>query len=89
MAVAKIDGPRSDSALVAHSIWQSQWIHQVLPFLTSLTLHATVIVVEAEKTPQPVIEHLRNTLTAAGAKTAGIVMNKRRFYIPARVYKKL
>lgn len=50
---------------------------------------ATVIVVEAEKTPQPVVEHLRNTLASAGAKTAGIVMNKRRFYIPARVYRKL
>jgi len=50
---------------------------------------ATVIVVEAEKTPQPVIAHLRDTLAAAGAKTAGVVMNKRRYYIPGRVYKKL
>lgn len=50
---------------------------------------ATVIVVESEKTPQPVVEHLRDTLLAAGAKTAGVVMNKRRYYIPGRVYKNL
>ena len=50
---------------------------------------ATVLVVEAETTRQPVIEHLRDTLDAAGAKTAGIVMNKRRFYIPAKVYRNM
>jgi protein-tyrosine kinase len=50
---------------------------------------ATVLVVEAETTRQPVIEHLRDTLTAAGAKVAGLILNKRRFYIPSKVYKKM
>ena len=45
MAVARIDSRQSDSAQVAHSIWQSPWMQQVLPFLTSLTLHASVIVI--------------------------------------------
>ncbi len=50
---------------------------------------AVVIVVEAEATPQPVITHLRDTLTAAGATIAGVVMNKRRYYIPERIYRRL
>lgn len=50
---------------------------------------AVVLVVEAESTRQPVIEQLRNTLVAAGAKIAGSVLNKRRFYIPAQVYARL
>lgn len=50
---------------------------------------ATVIVVEAEKTPEPVVINLRDILAGSGARLAGVVMNKRRFYIPQRVYKKL
>ncbi|MFO1242195.1 MAG: hypothetical protein U1E36_03205 [Rickettsiales bacterium] len=48
-----------------------------------------VVIVEAEKTPRGVVENLKETLQEAGAEIAGIVMNKRRFYIPKRVYKKL
>ncbi len=47
---------------------------------------ATVMVVEAEKTPEPVVRKLRDTLVASGAKIAGIVMNKRRHYIPDKIY---
>ncbi|MDR3448289.1 MAG: hypothetical protein P4M15_00800 [Alphaproteobacteria bacterium] len=50
---------------------------------------ATVLVVEAEKTRQPVVENLRDTLTQGGAKIAGVVMNKRRYYIPAKVYQNM
>jgi protein-tyrosine kinase len=50
---------------------------------------ATVLVVEAETTRQPVIENLRDTLTGAGAKIIGIVMNKRRYYIPTKVYQNM
>lgn len=50
---------------------------------------ATVIVVEAEKTRQPVVENLRDALRAAEAKIAGVVLNKRRFYIPDRVYQNM
>lgn len=50
---------------------------------------ATVMVVESEKTRQPVVEHLRDTLRTANAKLAGVVLNKRRFYIPDRVYQNM
>ena len=50
---------------------------------------ATIMVVEAETTRQPVVEHLRDSLTQAGAKILGMVMNKRRLYIPEKVYQKI
>ncbi len=51
--------------------------------------HATILVVEAERTRKQVVEHLRDTLTAAGAKIAGVVLNKRKFHIPQTVYERL
>ena len=51
--------------------------------------NATVLVVEAESTRKEVVENLRDTLAAANAKVAGVVMNKRKFYIPEKVYKRL
>lgn len=50
---------------------------------------AVIMVIESETTRQPVIENLRDTLAAAGAKITGSVMNKRRFYIPDKVYARL
>lgn len=50
---------------------------------------ATVMVVEAEATPAPVVQKLRSTLESAGVKIAGVVLNKRRFYIPQKAYSKL
>lgn len=50
---------------------------------------ATIIVCEAESTPAPVAEKLRDTLTAAGARVAGIALNKRRFYVPDTIYERL
>jgi Mrp family chromosome partitioning ATPase len=56
-----------------------------------LSVHAdaTVLVVESGTTRQPVIENLRDTLSSAGAKLAGIAMNKRQYYIPEKVYARL
>lgn len=51
--------------------------------------NATVLVVEAEGTRKQVVEKLRETLDQAGAKIAGVVLNKRRFYIPDSVYEYL
>lgn len=48
-----------------------------------------VVIVESEKTPRGVVENLRDTLKEAGEDIAGVVLNKRRFYIPKRVYQKL
>lgn len=50
-------------------------------------MDAVVIVVEAETERSAVIEDLRDKLVARGAHVAGIVFNKRRFYIPERVYR--
>lgn len=51
--------------------------------------NATILVIEAEKTRKQVAEHLRDTLSLAGAKIVGVVLNKRKFYIPASVYSRL
>ena len=50
---------------------------------------AVVIVVEASSTREAVVENLRDTLDASGAKIAGLVLNKRRLYIPEKVYARL
>jgi Mrp family chromosome partitioning ATPase len=50
---------------------------------------SVILVVESESTRQPVIENLRDTLLACGANIAGVILNKRRFYIPDSVYKRL
>ena len=50
---------------------------------------ATVIVIEAEKTPKPVVQDLINKLNVIGAEIEGVILNKRRFHIPHIVYKRL
>lgn len=46
-----------------------------------------VVVVEAEKTRAPVAESLIASLRLVRARILGTVLNKRRFYLPARVYR--
>ena len=48
-----------------------------------------VLVVEAESSRTPVVADLRDMITARGANLAGIVLNKRRFYIPEKIYRRL
>ena len=48
-----------------------------------------VLVVEAEKTRWPVAENVKERITKSGGKILGIVLNKRRFYIPEFIYKRL
>ncbi|MGB4100936.1 MAG: hypothetical protein WBK91_03395 [Alphaproteobacteria bacterium] len=50
---------------------------------------ATILIVEAESTRRQVIERLHDTLRDAGANLVGLVMNKRRFYIPGEIYRRL
>ena len=52
-------------------------------------MDAVVLVVEAETTRVPVIEDLRDRLRARGAHLAGVVFNKRSFYIPEPIYRLL
>ena len=48
-----------------------------------------VLVVEAEKTRWPVAESTKNKILHSGGKILGIVLNKRRYYIPNWIYRKL
>lgn len=48
-----------------------------------------ILVVEAEKTRWPVVENLKNRIASNGSRVLGIVLNKRRNYIPDFVYRKL
>ncbi|GIL38079.1 hypothetical protein [Roseiterribacter gracilis] len=50
---------------------------------------AVAIVVEAETTRIPVTQRLLQELKLGGANPIGIVLNKRRFYIPSWIYRRL
>ena len=50
---------------------------------------AALIVVEAEKTPKPVVQDLINKLKIMGAEIFGVILNKRKFHIPQKLYNKL
>jgi Mrp family chromosome partitioning ATPase len=55
----------------------------------SAVADATVMVIEAERTRAPVANALGDRLTEAGAKLVGFVFNKRRYYVPEFLYRKL
>ena len=55
----------------------------------SAAADATVMVVEAEQTRAPVALDLSEKLTDAGARLVGFVFNKRRYYIPENLYRRL
>lgn len=46
-----------------------------------------VLVLEAEKTRWPVAENLRDQILKSGGRILGVVLNKRRFYIPEAIYR--
>lgn len=46
-----------------------------------------VVVLEAEKTRAPVVENLIASLRAVRAPLLGTVLNKRRYYLPQRIYR--
>jgi len=48
-----------------------------------------VIVLEAEKTRWPVAERLKEQILLNGGNILGLVFNKRRYYIPEYVYKRI
>jgi Mrp family chromosome partitioning ATPase len=50
---------------------------------------AVLIVVAAETTRAPVVDHLRDRLVDAQANIAGVIMNRRKFYIPRFLYRRL
>ena len=48
-----------------------------------------VLVIEAEKTREPVAESVKQKITKAGGNILGVVLNKRRYYIPTSIYSRL
>jgi len=50
---------------------------------------AVVLVVEADRTRAPVAEKLLRELRATDANVVGAVLNRRRHYVPARIYDRL
>lgn len=48
-----------------------------------------IIVLEADKTRLPAAESIRDKLRDSGANVLGTIFNKRRFHIPAAIYKRL
>ena len=55
----------------------------------SSKVDGTILVVEAEKTRWPVAENVRDRIKSSGGNILGIVLNKRRYYIPEWIYNKL
>lgn len=49
----------------------------------------TVLVIEASTTRREVIEGARHELKLMGAHVAGVVLNRRRFFVPSFVYRRL
>lgn len=52
-------------------------------------MDAVIVVVEAERTRAPVVEHLVGVLRRAEAPVVGTVLNKRRYRIPRFLYSRL
>jgi Mrp family chromosome partitioning ATPase len=55
----------------------------------SSKVEGTVLVVEAEKTRWPVAENVRDRIKRSGGNILGMVLNKRKYYIPGFIYKRL
>jgi protein-tyrosine kinase len=48
-----------------------------------------ILVVEAERTRWPVALNAKQEFEGSGAKVVGVFLNKRRFYIPPRIYRRI
>ncbi len=57
--------------------------------LLSRFMDGVLIVVEAEKTRWPVIQSSKERIAATGGNVLGIVLNKRKYYIPRYIYNRL
>lgn len=58
-------------------------------FAICRTVDGVIVVVEAEKTRWPVTSNIKERLLQNGAKIVGVVFNKRKFYIPQWIYRRL
>jgi len=55
----------------------------------SSKVDGVILVMEAETTRWPVAENLKDAIIRSGGKVLGVVFNKRRYYIPGFIYKRL
>lgn len=55
----------------------------------SRNVDAVILVVEAGKTRRKVVESLKKKILANGGSILGVILNKRRHYIPEALYKRL
>ncbi|RJR35233.1 MAG: tyrosine-protein kinase family protein [Desulfobacteraceae bacterium] len=85
--------------LSGHGIWEILKVRFDLVLIDSPPLEVSsdglalarnsdgvVLVVEAEKTRWPVVENLKNSVLRYGGNILGVVLNKRRYYIPQWIY---
>ena len=55
----------------------------------SANVDGVILVVEAGKTRRQIAENIKKKIQASGGLILGVVLNKRRYYIPACLYKKI
>lgn len=85
-----------------NDFWKIVWERFDLILIDSPPLHVSpdglaiaprvngvVIVVEAEKTPSATVKNLKERIDRVGGNVLGIVLNKRRYYIPQFIYDRL
>jgi Mrp family chromosome partitioning ATPase len=48
-----------------------------------------ILVVQAERTRWPVALNSRKEFEGSGAKVMGVFLNRRRYYIPSRIYRRI
>ena len=59
------------------------------PIMLASQMDAVVLVVAAESTRAPVAQNLRDRIAEVGGPVVGVVLNRRRFHIPAFFYRRL
>jgi len=60
-----------------------------LGLLISAKVDGVVLVLEAEKTRWPVVDSVKDKIIKSGGNLLGIVLNKKKHYIPNSIYKRL
>ncbi len=58
-------------------------------FALARHVDGVVLVVQAEHTRWPVVESLKDRIATSGGNILGVVLNKRRYYIPSFLYKRI
>jgi Mrp family chromosome partitioning ATPase len=64
------------------SLADSSWSASIGP-----TTDGVILVIEAERTRWPVALNAKKKFESSGARVLGVFLNKRRFYIPPRIYR--